>query len=99
MKSVLGNNQTAGRKIFFKAVAVDSITESRGNLIAKVVFRGLDDLWRNYVHSRCDQGATNVLIGRGIGTCYSEVQSREYEVRIISNKAFIRWISSTYVYL
>jgi hypothetical protein len=74
MESVLGNNQTAGRKKFFKAAAVDSITESRGNLIAKVVFRGLDDLRRRDIHSRCDQGATNVLIGRGIGTCCGKVE-------------------------
>jgi hypothetical protein len=45
LKSVLGQtSQTAGRKIFFKALAIDSVTESCDNLIAKVVFRRLDDL-------------------------------------------------------
>jgi hypothetical protein len=67
-------NQTAGRKIFFKALAVDSITESHENLIAKVLFRGLDGLWRRDVYSRCDQDATNVIIGRGIGTRCGKVE-------------------------
>jgi hypothetical protein len=45
MKSVLLlASQTAGRKIFFKALAVDSIAESHDNLIAKIFFRRFDDL-------------------------------------------------------
>jgi hypothetical protein len=72
-ESVLAS-QTAGRKIFFKALAVDGITESRGNLIAKIVLRRLDGLWCSDFHSRCDQGAANVLVDRGIGTCCGKVE-------------------------
>jgi hypothetical protein len=62
-------SHTVGRKIFFKSLTVDGSTEKRGNRIAKVVFRGLDRLWRRDVYSRCDQGAADILIDRGHGTC------------------------------
>jgi hypothetical protein len=68
------SSHTAGRKIFFKSLTVDGITEKRGNRIAKVVFRRLDGLWRRDVHSRCDQGAANVLIRRGHGACCGKVE-------------------------
>ena len=73
--SVLASHTgTAGRKIWFKSITIDGITEKRDNRIGEVVFRRLDALWHRDVHSRSDKGAANVLIGRGRGTGCGKVE-------------------------